>query len=253
MSVDTHTEHDTSLSERVDRLSPEELQATLGGMLTATTEEEASQQQLGYEEIAKLFLDAHNDRVDVLSDEKEQAMGQVLETMLEDPAASFLAEFQQLRLLYADRTVYAHLSNGAQIATFCTQHPETQEPDYTFKMRVAASGVPIYSVSKMVKTDGNTRRQLQFSSQYGALKISSPGYDAKGMGYTEYFDGEVADEQLAVLFHDIITGSARQLDRMENNPAEREKLDTLAKAHVQTEYQGIAQADGFQKDTIVLE
>ena len=228
----------------VDTMTVDEVRSTTEQIWSLPVE----QASVRYGEIAKLFQDAHDEKLETLTAKREK-QEVVINAMLDNPAESFRGEFEQLMLLYSDRSVYAELRNGARIVTFCTQNHDTHEPAYTFKLRVDKIGVPTYSVTKLVEGEDGVRRPLRYGLHEGRLTVGLAQADVRGQLYTEYFEGDDADEKLAPLFHDTIKASGLQLER----PAdEREEYDTWAKERSLKEYEGIKLVDAFQTDKIVL-
>ena len=151
MSAETLTALETNSQEAVLVRSDEEIEQEIDGILAATTAHEAREQQLSFEEISKLFLDAHSAKVQELQEQKREL---VLDMLLDNPAEAFRGEFLQLKLLYENRTLSESRYDGTEIREFCTQNHERGICDYLFQHVVRPDGSEKYEVSRVFHTFG---------------------------------------------------------------------------------------------------
>ena len=205
-------------------MSPEELKTELDGVLHATNELEARAQELHFEEIARIFLDAHDVKVQELQDTKRE---QILDMLLDNPAEAFRGEFLQLQLLFEARSVNDDRYDGTQIQQFCTQDHEKGTCDYLFSHRVLPSGSEIYEVRKVYTVFGKpdlitvTLRDNEFEVM-GEERI-------RGVMMPRAIEGIMRERVLAQLFYDTIRASAAQFER---GPDERTENDQRAQGYL---------------------
>lgn len=224
MSVEAVTPVSREISHDVLDLSPEELREELDGILHATTETEARAQELHFEEIAKLFLDAHDSKLQELQDTKRE---QILDMLLDNPSEAFRGEFLQLQLLFEDRSVNEDRHDGTRIQQFCTQNHEKATCDYLFNHRVLPSGSDIYEVRKVYTVFGKPDL-ITVTLRDNELEVVGEER-IRGVMMPRAIEGDMRERVLAQLFYDTIRASAAQFER---DPDERTENDRRAKGYL---------------------
>lgn len=205
-------------------MSPEELKTELDGVLHATNESEARAQELHFEEIAKMFLDAHDAKLQGLHDAKRE---QILDMLLDNPAEAFRGEFLQLQLLFEERSVNDDRYDGTQIQQFCTQDHEKGICDYLFNHRVLPSGHEIYEVRKVYTVFGKPDL-ITVTLHDDELEVTGEER-VHGVMTHQIFEGDWRERVLAQLFYDTIRASAAQFER---GPDERVENDKRARGYL---------------------
>lgn len=224
MSAETRTAPEIDPHQVVLTRSDEEIEQEIDGILAATTANEARQQQLSFEEISMLFLDAHSAKVQELQEQKREL---VLDMLLDNPAEAFRGEFLQLKLLYEDRTLSDSRYDGTVIREFCTQNHERGTCDYLFRHHVRADGSEKYEVSRVFHTFGQPTT-MTLSWQDEQLRVIAHKYERGNTSYVE-LDGDKRERVLAELFYDTIKASALQFER---NPDEQRENDLRARQYL---------------------
>lgn len=220
MSAEILTAFETTPHEAVLARSDEEIEHEVDGILAATTASEAREQQLSFEEISKLFLDAHNAKVKELQEQKRDL---VLDMLLDNPAEAFRGEFLQLKLLYEGRTISEPRYDGTLIREFCTQNHERGTCDYLFRHYTRADGGEKYEVSRVFHIFGEPMT-MTLSWQDEQLQVIAHKYERGRTSYVE-LEGDKRERVLAELFYDTIKASALQFER---RPDERVENDRRA-------------------------
>lgn len=211
---------DQSLYERSD----EQILAELEGILSATTMAEAKNEQLSFEEIGRIFTEAHDARVIELQREKQ---GMILEAMLDNPADAFRAEFLQLKLLYEDRSLLQTSYDGSSNLRFCTQNHEAGKADSVFREYTSSQGAVTYEVRKFYTYSGEPRLGT-VTLKNGELSVVEQGWRRGAPVYTE-LEGADRERMLAELFYGTIYASALQFER---GPGERAENNQRAKGYI---------------------
>ncbi len=224
MSAETLTALEPSPQEAVLARSDEEIEQEIDGILAATTAHEAREQQLSFEEISKLFLDAHSTKVQELQQQKREL---VLDMLLDNPAEAFRGEFLQLKLLYEDRTIQEARYDGTVIREFCTQNHERGTCDYLFRQFTRGDGSEKYEVSRVFHTFGYPVT-MTLSWQDEQLQVIAHKYERGTTSYVE-LEGDKRERILAELFYDTIKASALQFER---RPDERSENDLRARQYL---------------------
>lgn len=224
MSVETVPVPTTEVLELAPHPSDEQIEHELAGILAATNSGEAEAQQMNFEDIAKLFLDAHNNRVSELQQHKREL---VLDRLLENPAEAFKAEFLQLKLLYGERTIPDGRYDGTRIEEFCTQNHAKATCDYLFTHRTLPSGEDIYRVSKVFMVFGQPDL-ISLDMKNNELRVVGHGR-IRGRATEHELEGDMRERVLAQFFFDTIRASAAQMER---GADEREENDLRAKRYL---------------------
>lgn len=226
MSAEALTAHEINPQEAVLARTDEEIEHEIDGILAATTAQEALQQQLSFEEISMLFLDAHSAKIEELQHQKREL---VLDMLLDNPAEAFRGEFLQLKLLYEARTISESRYDGAVVREFCTQNHERGTCDYLFRHYVRPSGSEKYEVSKVFHTFGQpTTVTLGWEDE--RLSVIAHKYERGMTSYVE-LEGDKRERVLAELFYDTIKASALQFERGSDERAEN---DQRARGYLKT-------------------
>lgn len=226
MSVEVVEPLSRAIAHDVLNMSHQELKDQLDGISRATTQDEALTQGLSYEEIARLFLDAHTDALQVLQDAKRE---QILDMLLDHPAESFRGEFLQLQVLYEERSLSDERYDGTQIDEFCTQDHQRGTCDYLFSHRTLPSGHEVYEVRKVYTVFGKPDL-ISVTLKDDELVVTA---QERVRGRTEYkeIDGENRERVLAQLFYDTIRASATQFER---NDDERRQNNHQARGYLKS-------------------
>lgn len=224
MSVEAFTPTSREIAHGALELSPEALREELAGILHATTETEARAHELSYGEITQVFLEAHNDTVEALHQQKREM---ILEALLENPTEAFQAEFLQLKLLYKHRTMSDDRWDGTKIDEFCTQDHERKTCDYLFQHRVLPSGSEVFEVRKVYQIFGRPDL-MSISLKDGQLSVQAQVYERSRTEYHE-LEGSARERVLAQFFYDTIHASAEQFNRSAD---ERQENDTRARGYL---------------------
>lgn len=224
MSVEVSPIYEVPQKHEAFEYGPTELHDALEGIVAATNAKEAGEQQLGFEEIAKLFLDAHNDKVDALQQQKREL---ILDMLLDNPAEAFRGEFLQLKLLFENRTSAVSRYDGTVMREFCTQDHQRGTCDYLFRHIEKPDGGEKYQVKKVFTVFGQPDT-ITLTWEDGILDVEAQERFHGRTGYTK-LDGEKRERVLAQLFYDTIHASALQIER---GADEREENDQRAKGYL---------------------
>lgn len=209
-----------------ESFSDEQIQEFVEEFLISVDDEE-KEADLSYEEIAKVFLDAHTDRVEELQREKR---GLILEMLLENPDKAFRSEFLQLKELYKDRTETGTTDAlGSTRSDFCTADHEKNRADYLFHYWKGENGREKFEVAKVYDLFGEST-PVTVSLVGDEFHVAKQSYK-RGEYYDVELEGEDRESVLAQLFYDTIKASALQMERSAD---EREENDRLAKSYLAT-------------------
>ena len=224
MSAEILTAPEINPHEAVLTRSDKEIGQEIDGILAATTASEARRQQLSFEEISMLFLDAHSAKVQQLQEQKREL---VLDMLLDNPAEAFRAEFLQLKLLYEARTLSDSRYDGTEIEEFCTQNHERGTCDYLFRHTIRPQGGEKYEVSRVFHTFGQPTT-IAMVWQDERLQVVAQKYERGRISYVE-LAGDKRERVLAELFYDTIKASALQFER---EPDEQQENDRRAMGYL---------------------
>lgn len=224
MSAETLTAPNIDPHQTVLNRSDQEIEQEVDGILAATTAHEAREQQLSFEEISMLFLDAHSDKVQGLQEQKREL---VLDMLLDNPAEAFRGEFLQLKLLYEARSLSNKRYDRTEVREFCTQNHERNACDYLFRHVTQPDGSEKYEVRRVFNTFGQPTT-MTMTWQNEELRVIAEKYERGSTSYIE-LDGDKRERILAELFYDTIKASALQFER---NPVEQLENDRRARGYL---------------------
>lgn len=218
MSVEVveHPSHEVVTD--VMSMSNEQLIEQLDGIVHATTAAEARSYEMSFGEITKLFLDSHDEKVELSHQAKREL---ILEEMLSNPTEAFHGEFLQLELLYEARVIKEDRWDGTLIDEFCTQDHTRHTCDYLFEHRVLPSGNDVFEVRKVTTIFGG-HDQISITLKGGELQVKRQAYE-RGRTYYHDLEGDDRERVLAQFFYDTIHASGLQFERSHDDRAENDQ------------------------------